>query len=287
MTARVSFGDRAKRTAVALGWMALYAVTGLGLAWVLTRVNPAPRGSAWREAVAAFEACAALGFATWLFGVRLEKRGWEHWGWHWREGLRRSWVSGVGLGLLMAGLAVGLTFVASRGTVRLTGDWPRYLNVAAPIAIWLLFVALAEELVFRGYPLRRLADAVGPWAAMAVLVIVFALLHARNPNVTALGLVNIGVAGVWLSFAFFSPAGMPLAWGLHFGWNAGLGLVFDAPVSGHEFSVPVVDYEPGKYAWVDGGAFGPEGGLVATVVLIAGTLAVLGARFKQPREWLV
>jgi hypothetical protein len=79
---------------------------------------------------------------------------------------------------------------------------------------------------------------------------------------------------------------MALAWGLHFGWNAGLALAFDAPVSGYVFRVPAIEYEPGAHAWVDGGTFGPEGGIVGTIVLIAGILAVIGRRVKQPRTWL-
>ena len=89
-----------------------------------------------------------------------------------------------------------------------------------------------------------------------------------------------------LAVAFFSYGGMGYAWGLHFGWNAGLALLFDAPVSGYRFQVPAVEYSPGRHAWVDGGAFGPEGGIVATIVLTAGTLAVIGSRFTQPRTWL-
>jgi len=150
-----------------------------------------------------------------------------------------------------------------------------------------LLAALSEELLFRGFPLRRLADAIGPWAAMTVLAVGFGLAHLKNPNATAFSTINVALAGVWLSFAFFSPGGMGLAWGLHAGWNAGLALVFDAPVSGYPFSVPAVEFVPGRHAWVDGGAFGPEGGAVTTLVLIAGTLAVLGARVRRPREWLV
>jgi hypothetical protein len=122
---------------------------------------------------------------------------------------------------------------------------------------------------------------------MIAATIAFTVAHLGNANVGPIGVGNIALAGVWLSFAFFSPGGMPLAWGLHFGWNAGLGLVFDAPVSGHRLAVPAVDYAPGRHPWVDGGAFGPEGGFVATIVLVAGTLAVLGSRFKQPKDWLV
>jgi len=57
-------------------------------------------------------------------------------------------------------------------------------------------------------------------------------------------------------------------------------------VSGYLFRVPAVEYTPGTHAWVDGGTFGPEGGIVGTIVLIAGILAVIGKRVKQPRTWL-
>src|SRR5438445_583297 len=122
--------------------------------------------------------------------------------------------------------------------------------------------------------------------AMLILALLFGIAHARNPSATVFSTVNVALAAVWLSFAFFSAGGMALAWGLHFGWNAGLAILFDAPVSGYAFQVPVVEYTPGGHAWVDGGPFGPEGGIVTTIVLIAGTLAVIGARVKQPRTWL-
>jgi membrane protease YdiL (CAAX protease family) len=282
----VPLGERAKRLAIAIAWIALYAVVAAGLAWVLLKLNPVPPRSAWYNAAATLALAAACGGATWLVGVAWNRQPWEHWGWHRRHGAD-TLVSGAALGVLMAALAVGLAFVANRTTVRLTGDWSRYLGVAGPLVAFLLAAALFEELMFRGYPLRRLADAIGPRAAVPVLALGFAAGHAAHPGVGAFGLANIALAGVWLSFAFFSPGGMALAWGLHFGWNAGLALLFDAPVSGQRLLVPAVEYQPGRHAWVDGGAFGPEGGAVATIVLIAGTLAVLGKRFRQPKDWLV
>jgi len=196
-------------------------------------------------------------------------------------------LRGVGLGALMAALAVGLAFVIDHTTVHLTGNWGIWPQVALPIMVGLVLAALAEELMFRGYPMRRLADAIGAPAAIAVFALLFGLAHAGNPNATPFSTVNVALAAVWLSFAFFSTGGMALAWGLHFGWNAGLSMLFDAPVSGFKFvDVPGVDYLSGRHIWVDGGAFGPEGGIVTTIVMIAGTLAVIGARVKQPRTWL-
>src|SRR5437879_11518338 len=110
---------------------------------------------------------------------------------------------------------------------------------------------------------------------MLILALLFGIAHARNPSATVFSTVNVALAAVWLSFAFFSAGGMPLAWGAHFGWNAGLAILFDAPVSGYAFHVPVVEYAPGAHAWLDGGAFGPEGGIVATIALVTGTLYLL------------
>jgi hypothetical protein len=289
--ARVSFQELvtgAKRLGIALAWIVAFGAVAIGASAVLNALNPVPTTSPWWLAANSGGQAIAFLLATWLVGLRLNKHSWDQMGWHrgGGEGMRGRIARGVAVGAVMAAIAIGLSFIGSRATVHLTGDWARWLALAPPLAVGLVLAALTEELVFRGYPLRRLADALGPWAAMTLLVVPFGLLHLRNPHATFFSSLNVMLAGVWLSFAFFSHGGMGYAWGLHFGWNAGLATLFDAPVSGYAFRVPAVEYAPGHRAWVDGGAFGPEGGLVATVVLIAGTLAVIGSRFTQPRTWL-
>lgn len=285
MTVRVSFGTLVKDLVVALGWIVLYAVVGTAFAWVLLKVNPVRRTSAWYGALGAAALTLGFGASTWVVGVRLGRRPLGYWGW--RGGVRalRWFGRGLALALAMAVVAVGLALAASHARVWFTDEPGHYLAAVGPLAVFLLAAALFEELTFRGFPLRRLADAIGPGAAVAFGAVAFAAAHIGNPHAGALGAVNIGLAALWLSLAFFSPGGMPYAWALHFGWNAGLALVFDAPVSGQRLLVPAVEYAPGRHPWVDGGAFGPEGGIVATLVLLAGTAAVLGRRMARPREW--
>jgi len=284
--ARVSFAD-AKRVGIALGWIVLYAVIGIGLTIGISNMVPGWGGPGWSVfRNGAYEVIAFV-VATVVVGKLLNKYSWDRMGWHTQPGgLWPRLLRGIGLGALMAMLAIGLAFVSGRATVHLTGDWSVWPSVAVPLGLGLVLAALGEELMFRGYPMRRLADAIGPLPAMLILALLFGIAHARNPNATFFSTVNVALAAIWLSFAFFSAGGMALAWGLHFGWNAGLAILFDAPVSGYTFAVPAVEYTPGSHAWVDGGAFGPEGGMVTTLVLIAGTLAVVGARVKQPRTWL-
>jgi len=286
MTARVSFADQAKRLGAALGWIVLFAVIGVGVTIVLSWLVPGWGGREWflaRNGAYELIGCAA---ATVLVGRLIDKHSWEALGWRTDGRLGRRLARGVGLGALMAAAAIGLAIVLDRASVRATHDWSGWPGIALPLVLGLVCAALAEELLFRGYPLRRLSDAVGPAPAMAVLAVLFGLAHAKNPSATVFSTVNVALAAVWLSVAFFSSGGMALAWGLHFGWNAGLALLFDAPVSGLTFAVPGMEYTPGGHAWVDGGAFGPEGGVVTTIVMIAGTFAIIGARWKQPRTWL-
>lgn len=285
--ARVSFVEAAKRVAIALGWVVLFFILGFGITIALAQLLPGWGGAPWELVRNVLYELIGFAAATVIVGRLLNKHSWDQMGWRTDGGFAPRVLRGAGLGAAAAVVAIGLAFLADSATVAVTPDWRSWAQAALPLALILLLAALAEELAFRGYPLRRLAEAVGPWAAMILLALPFGLLHLGNPNAGLFGAFNVMLAGVWLSFAFFSTGGMGLAWGLHFGWNAGLALLFDAPVSGHAFYLPAVEYAPGARPWVDGGAFGPEGGLVATIAIVAGILAMLGARIQRPREWLV
>ena len=209
-------------------------------------------------------ACAAVnGVLVW--------KGWATWGTLGWRGLRQdaaALLGGTLVGGAMVVVALALAF-AGGARLEITGEpFSAYLRVAFPIAAGLLIAALAEELLFRGFPLMRLARALGKFRASLGLAVLFACAHLWNPDVSLLGLVNIGLASLVLSIAFFTPGGLPLAWGVHVGWNGGLALGADAPVSGLTFDIPVLEFFSGRAGWLTGGAFGPEGGIAASVALV-------------------
>ena len=270
--ARVSF-EGVKRVGIALGWLILFIAVAVGVIIGLSELVPGWGGQQWFVARSGVYAVIGFGVATVIVGRLLNKYSWDRMGWH-----RTAWPQlgrGAILGAVMAAVAVGLAVVLDGARVHVTRDSSVWASIALPLILGFVVSALAEELAFRGYPLRRLGDAVGVLPAMLALAIAFGLIHAKNPNATVFGTVNVALAAIWLSLAFFSAGGMPLAWGAHFGWNAGLAILFDAPVSGYAFQVPVVEYTPGAHAWVDGGAFGPEGGIVASLALAGGTVYLL------------
>ena len=272
MMARAAFLERAKAIGIALAWIVAFGVVGSAASWVLLQW-PAHAAARWSLAWGSAAVVLGFGFATWLVGRRLDRHSWDALGWRPRTGVPLGLAGGVACGAVMALAAIGLAVVGG-ATVRSTGDHATWGEVALPLAVALIVAALTEELIFRGYPLRRLAEAMGAAPATLLCAVGFGLMHLRNPSATAFSTVNVGLAGVWLACAFFSPGAMPLAWGAHFGWNATLAFAFNAPVSGYVFGVPGIDYRPGTHAWLDGRAFGPEGGIVATVAMLAGIAAL-------------
>jgi uncharacterized protein len=270
--ARVSFVG-VKRVGIALGWAVFFVAIGVGITIGISELVPGWGGAEWSITRNGSYEAIGFGVATWLVGRVLKKYSWSELGW--RRPAVLPWLRGLALGAVMAAFAIGLAVVLDGARVHVTSDWSLWPRVALPLIIGLVFAALGEELAFRGFPLRRLSDAFGVLPAMLVLAMLFGLLHAKNPSATVFSTVNVALAAIWLSIAFFSAGGMALAWGAHLGWNAGLALLFDAPVSGYMFQLPVVEYTPGPHPWVDGGAFGPEGGIVATIALFAGTLYLL------------
>jgi len=280
---------------IALAWIVAYAGVGSGVAVALVkgyaltashlRFDLPDTTSLWFLPL--FWSLLVIGFgaATWLVGVRLAKHSWFELGWRGERGTTRGLVRGFAIGALVAGLAIALTIVPGGARVWIAPAWPAYLAAIVPLALGLLAAALLEELAFRGFPLRRLSDVLGAWPATLLLAVVFGMAHLSNDNASPLGILNVGLAGIWLSIAFFSPGGIALGWGLHFGWNLGLALL-GAPVSGMRIGPPQAVYHPGLHAWFDGGAFGPEGGLVGTIAIATGVATILGSRVRRPRLWV-
>ena len=261
-----------------IGWAVLFLALGFILMLALSVVGAAlfggmngllqgPRGLILQTV----SGLTAYGFMTWAVGMRGAKLTLTDLRWVPTAQAGR----GLGLGLLLgtgaAGLAVALSLVA--GGARFlpdSGTLSDYLLQVGRTGLLLAPAALLEEVMFRGVAQVVLARAVGRVTAVLILSVLFAAVHLTNPNSSALGLVNIALAGIFLGLTFYAPGGIWTAWGAHLGWNAALA-ASDAPVSGLPFQIPLIDYSPGGPVWLTGGSFGPEGGLLATVAIVLAT----------------
>ena len=155
------------------------------------------------------------------------------------------------------------------------------LQTLAFSALLFIFAALAEEALFRGYPLQTLTRANLAWLAVFLTSVPFAAIHLRNPNVAAgFTFINTALAGVWLAVAYLRTRSLWFPLGVHWAWNWALGSLFGLPVSGINDLAPHpllrgTDLGP---AWLTGGSYGIEGGLACTITLIVSTIFILRTR---------
>ncbi len=141
-----------------------------------------------------------------------------------RHAAGQALLRGLALGAVPAALALVVSLVVGGAPLH-----PRHRDVASTIcagrshrSLLLAPAALSEEIIVS----RGAAGPAGPrhrpGAGCCRDLDAFALAHLFNPNSTALGLVNIALAGVLLGAAFYRPGGIWTACGAHLGWNATL-----------------------------------------------------------------
>jgi len=131
------------------------------------------------------------------------------------------------------------------------------------IALLLLIGVVGEELVFRGYPFQYL---VRRWNQPATVIgssLVFGLAHLSNRNVQFLGAANTALWGGLLGYAYARTRSLWLPAGLHFGWNIALALC-TSNMSGITIRAAAWSLRWSAGELWSGGAYGLEGGLLAT-----------------------
>jgi membrane protease YdiL (CAAX protease family) len=214
----------------------------------------------------------------WLEGLPWRALGlWLHVGWS------RDLFVGSLLGI--ASLALAAVIATAGGGLSFTiSGREALLQVGQTLlfsAVLFIIAALAEEALFRGYPLQTLTRANLAWLAVLLTSVPFATVHLRNPNVAAgFTFVNTALAGVWLAVAYLRTRSLWFPLGVHWAWNWALGSLFGLPVSGITDLAPHpllhgTDLGP---AWLTGGSYGIEGGLACTITLIVSTVFIWRTR---------
>lgn len=193
----------------------------------------------------------------------------KHW---WRDLL-------VGCVIGFAGLALAVGIAAAAGGLRFT--FRGGAGVALPVlrsllgSAFLFFVAaLAEEALFRGYPLQTFSRAGLAGLGILLTLALFGYVHLNNPNATlGMTLVNTSLAGLWLGIGYLRTRSLWFVQGLHWSWNWALGSFFGLPVSGLNLvSNPLLTSNDLGPAWITGGNYGIEGGIAGTIALVIVTL---------------
>ncbi len=154
------------------------------------------------------------------------------------------------------------------------------------VMVILLFGAIGEEMLFRGYAFQCLVGQAGAYATILPVGVLFGLMHASNPSATNLSLINTTLWGVLLGYAFVRSGDLWLAIGLHLGWNWMLP-IFGVNLSGFTMDLTgyALDWKIGP-VW-SGGAYGPEGGILTTGVVILLFFYLWKAPVLPQEAWLL
>jgi membrane protease YdiL (CAAX protease family) len=194
-----------------------------------------------------------------------------------RPGMWREFGTGtaVGWGLLLLTI-VPSVFIGGLAVTLWTGAHQWFLLILDLLV--LAAGALAEELIFRGYPFQRLMDATGTTLAAVLISISFVVVHYQ-PDMPHAAVFALFLLSLILCIAYLRTRALWLPWGLHFAWNAAMGPLFGLPLSGYRgfssgFS-PVVQTLPLGPDSLTGADYGPEGSLVAVFVLCFGLWLIL------------
>lgn len=174
----------------------------------------------------------------------------------------------LGIGLLVgisAGALAALLPVAL-GTLRWEVSGNTFsLDALLMFLALILFGAIGEEVLFRGFPLQRLHETFGAVPAVFVTSLVFGWMHADNLSFTGLAFLNTILWGVVFACAWLKSRDLWLPIGLHAGWNWILPLL-GVELSG--FTLEVTGYRlAGAGTIWDGGAYGPEAGILTTLLV--------------------
>ena len=224
--------------------------------------------------------------SVWLAGRFLDRRPFSDFGLR----LDKDWWLDFGFGLFLGALLMTGIFLVelAAGWVRVVGTFEAvgggafFPVILAPLAAFLC-VGFAEELSSRGYQLKNMAEGLnypvlgGPKGAVILAWVlssmIFGLLHAANPNATAISTINIALAGLLLGVGYVLTGRLAIPIGLHITWNFFQGNVFGFPVSGIDpIGATFISIEQSGPPVITGGVFGPEAGLFDIAAIVIGSL---------------
>ncbi|MBS5985003.1 type II CAAX endopeptidase family protein [Clostridium sp.] len=188
------------------------------------------------------------------------------------KALNKKEIKNLILGLVMGIIAITLAFIlillSKSGVLVNSLLEPRFSLSLVLYLILFILVGFAEELLSRGYIIGAMeASNNNKWFAIMVSAVIFSLMHYGNNGFSLIPFLNIFLVGILFGVMYVKTKSIWLSTGFHITWNFFQGCIYGMPVSG--ITTPKL-YEMTFVGnpILNGGTFGPEGGLIVTMVII-------------------
>lgn len=205
--------------------------------------------------------------------------------------VKRNWLKylvwGILLSLLQMGVIALVYQVGGIGSFELNElSLEPILFILGLFPFWLLQGG-TEEVATRGWLLTRIAARTNLPLAIVISSSLFGILHMGNAGVTFLSVLNIILDGVLAALLFIYTDSIWLVVAQHGTWNYVQGNLLGFQVSGTGADASIFSFTMGDGPdWLTGGAFGAEGSIITTLVLLLSVLIVylLGERNERTVE---
>lgn len=131
--------------------------------------------------------------------------------------------------------------------------------------ILFIFVGFGEEILGRAYIMSVLKQTRNKWLVLVVSALIFAALHLGNNGISILAFVNLFLVGMLFGYMFMKSKSVWMPIGYHITWNYFQGYIWGFEVSGININ-GLYKIENISNNIINGGTFGPEGGLIVTII---------------------
>ncbi len=203
-----------------------------------------------------------------LFREPLANFGWS------TSGMSRAISLGAGMGVSAFLATITLIALLSRTTISMSAAPTSTLLIHFVLSLLVWTVgALLEEALYRGYLLVQLSRAWSFWPAALLSSCVFAVVHLDRTANPIVSFVTIALLGLIFCYSVRVFGSIWFAIAFHASWNFFQSFVFGVNNSGSPPPAFLSSWAFQGPAWITGGQVGPEGSLVA-IVVVAVTLLV-------------
>lgn len=259
---------------------------GIIIGTVLAMVNPTADRATVMEVFGHYGIFFQLGsfffmsLLVFLWVKFIEKRPFSSLGFF-KEGWLKELGRGFLIGTVQFSLIVVLLLVTGTGSLKFGQvNLQSLIFVLAIIPFWILQGG-TEELVTRGWLFPAVSAKSNIFIGILISSALFGALHLFNPGVTVLSIVNIILDGIFACFLMLKYDNMWVLAGMHGAWNFVQGNIYGIQVSGQGASTSILNYSSqSSVDLLSGGAFGAEGSIFASIVLI-GCIAYLYWSLKK------
>ncbi len=184
-------------------------------------------------------------------------------------------VNELVIGLLLGAITISTVFFLLLLTenANVVSYQPHFTPDALKYLLIFTLVGFSEELFYRGFIITSLRTFKNRFFVIMFSGIIFSLAHIFNNEFNLMSFLNIMLIGIVFAYMFTKTKSLWMPTGFHILWNYFQGNVYGFNVSGLGIQgIFTTEYKTDNI--FNGGAFGPEGGLVVTLVTLI-TMLVL------------